>query len=184
MSFYNQEQSADDASLNLNPDRALSDLIALSKKNTKSNDDLVFFQALLQKWTETLIAQRSHLDDVHVLDSSKKVEYQRIRRHNRPTLMMCMLNTHMQSIQSNRRMALCGTPDGRVFSVGKDFRVAPDGSALEDYSFGTPRMLPLKTQITQMTVGRDHAVLLSKDGDVFTLGSNQWGQLGVGSDLA
>jgi len=45
-------------------------------------------------------------------------------------------------------------------------------------------MLPLKTQITQMTVGRDHAVLLSKDGDVFTLGSNQWGQLGVGSDLA
>ena len=43
MSFYNQEQSADDTSLNLNPDRALSDLIALSKKNTKSNDDLVYF---------------------------------------------------------------------------------------------------------------------------------------------
>ena len=126
----------------------------------------------MQKWTETLIAQRSHLDDVHVLDRSKKVEYQRIRQHNRPTLMMCMLNTHMQSIQSNRRMALCGTPDGRVFSVGKDFRVAPDGSALEDFSFGTPRMLPLKTQITQMTVGRDHAVLLSKDGVVYTLGSN------------
>jgi alpha-tubulin suppressor-like RCC1 family protein len=69
-------------------------------------------------------------------------------------------------------MALCGTPDGRVFSIGKDFRVAPDGSTLVDASFGTPRLLELKTQITQMTVGRDHAVLLSKDGAVFTLGSN------------
>ncbi len=46
-SFYNQEKSADDASLNLNPDRALSDLVILSKKHTKSNDDLVYFQALL-----------------------------------------------------------------------------------------------------------------------------------------
>jgi alpha-tubulin suppressor-like RCC1 family protein len=36
-------------------------------------------------------------------------------------------------------------------------------------------MLPLKTQIIQMTVGKDHAVLLSKDWEVYTLGSNQWG---------
>jgi len=26
-----------------------------------------------------------------------------------------------------------------------------------------------------MTIGRDHAVLLSKEGAVFTLGSNEWG---------
>jgi hypothetical protein len=36
--------------------------------------------------------------------------------------MMCMLNTHVHTIKANRRMALCGTPDGRVFALGKDFR--------------------------------------------------------------
>jgi len=36
--------------------------------------------------------------------------------------MMCMLNTHVQIIKANRRMTLCGTPDGRVFALGKDFR--------------------------------------------------------------
>ena len=121
---------------------------------------------------------------MHVLDKSKKVEYQRIYRHLRPTLMMCMLNTHMQQIQSNRRMALCGTPDGRVFSVGKDFRIDENGKSVSEASFGTPRLLELKAQISQMTIGRDHAVLLSREGAVFTLGSNEWGQLGVSSDLA
>lgn len=58
---------------------------------------------------------------------------------------MCMLNTHMQQIHSNRRMALCGTPDGRVFSVGKDFRIAPEGINVSEASFGTPRLLDLKT---------------------------------------
>jgi len=42
-------------------------------------------------------------------------------------------------------MALCGTPDGRVFSVGKDFRVSKDGTPLSETSYGTPRLLEIKT---------------------------------------
>ena len=35
-----------------------------------------------------------------------------------------------------------------------------------------------------MSVGRDHAVLLTTEGEVFTFGSNQWGQLGISSEYS
>ena len=82
-------------------------------------------------------------------------------------------------------MALCGTPDGRVFALGKDFRnVNSKESFNDDRLFGIPRLFDLPIQVTQMSVGRDHAVLLSSDGLVYTFGSNQWGQLGISSNFA
>jgi alpha-tubulin suppressor-like RCC1 family protein len=90
--------------------------------------------------------------------------------------MMCMLNTHVQQIVANRRMTLCSTPDGRVFSVGKDFRTL---NVQDERVLGIPRTFSLPVQISQMSIGRDHACLLSDNGRVFTFGSNQFGQLGV-----
>ena len=59
--------------------------------------------------------------------------------------MMCMLNTHVQQIVANRRMALCGTPDGRVFALGKDFRSLKCGSGgqEEERMFGIPRIFSM-----------------------------------------
>ena len=147
---------------NLNPDRALHDLLCLSKQQTKSNDDLVYFQALLSKWSDTLLAQRSSLDQMQRLEKQKQLEYTRIVQHHRPTIMMCMLNTHVQQIKANRRMALCGTPDGRVFALGKDFRNLDKQN--DERVYGIPRLFNLPIQVSMMSVGRDHAVLLSHDG--------------------
>lgn len=95
--------------------------------------------------------------------------------------MMCMLNTHVQQIQANHRMALCGTPDGKVFSLGRDFRTL---QSTDERTFGVPRLFEMPVAVSQMSVGANHAVLLASNGQVFTFGSNQWGQLGVGSKHA
>jgi len=68
-------------------------------------------------------------------------------------------------------MALCGTPDGRVFALGKDFRNLNSNNK-DDRIFGIPRLFDLPISVSQMSVGRDHAVLLSTEGFVFTFGSN------------
>jgi len=123
---------------------------------------LVYFQALLSKWSDTLLAQRSSLDQMQRLEKQKQLEYTRIVQHHRPTIMMCMLNTHVQQIKANRRMALCGTPDGRVFALGKDFRNLDKLN--DERAYGIPRLFNLPIQVSMMSVGRDHAVLLSHDG--------------------
>lgn len=42
------------------------------------------------------------------------------------------------------------------------------------------RVMPLKARIVQIATGLNHSVLLSSCGEVFTFGSNQYGQLGHG----
>jgi hypothetical protein len=91
--FYNIKCT--ESPQNLNPDKALHDLLCLSKQHSKSNDDLVYFQALLSKWSDTLQAQRASQDQLLRLEQSKRQEYKRILEHHRPTIMMCMLNTHV-----------------------------------------------------------------------------------------
>lgn len=148
VNFYSLDKtgSATSNQQNLNPDRALHDLLCLSKQQTKSNDDLVYFQALLSKWSDTLLAQRSSSDQLSRLQSQNQLEYKRIVQHNRPTIMMCMLNTHVQQIKANRRLALCGTPDGRVFALGKDFRNL-DGNQPSERVYGVPRQFSMPIQV-------------------------------------
>lgn len=56
--------------------------------------------------------------------------------------MMCMLNTHIEEIKANRRLSLSRTPSGRVFSLGRDFRINPLGSKGNDNrNLGIPRPL-------------------------------------------
>jgi hypothetical protein len=50
--------------LGLNPDKTVADLVNLSKKPIKDNDDVLMFQALLYKWSEGLRAQRTSGDDM------------------------------------------------------------------------------------------------------------------------
>ena len=90
---------------------------------------------------------------------------------------MSMLNTHIDEIKANRRLSLSKTPTGSVFSLGKDFRIISPGSRNNDNrDFGIPRPLfDSNIVIDQIALGRDHAVLLSERGQVYTYGSNQYG---------
>ena len=69
-------------------------------------------------------------------------------------------------------------PEGQIYCVGKDFRAKKDEQ--DDRQYGVPRMLNLaKHQVTQIALGRDHALLLASEVKLFAFGSNQYGQLGV-----
>ena len=84
--------------------------------------------------------------------------------------MMSMLNTHCSQIEANTRMAVAMTPDGQTFSLGKDFREVKQEE--DERQYGIPRGLTLKTPATQLALGKDHAIILTEDSNIFSLGSN------------
>ena len=101
---------------------AMRQLVNLSKRQRISGDDMVLFQSLLQHWQDTLLSQRTAKEEFGSVKLKGKLTYERVDKHERPTLMMSMLNSHVNEAAANGRFGLCLTPDGRVFSLGKDFR--------------------------------------------------------------
>jgi hypothetical protein len=86
-----------------------------------------------------LLSQRTAKEEFGSVQLKGKLSYERVERHERPTLMMSMLNSHVSEARANGRFGLCMTPDGRVFSLGKDFR---DHIANKDErQYGIPRQL-------------------------------------------
>lgn len=90
---------------------------------------------------------------------------------------MSMLNTQLTGIKANGRMSLCRTSNGQVFSLGKDFRENPQSGG--EKTNGVPRLLKVGQVVTQMAIGRDHAVIVTADSALYTFGANQFGQLGI-----
>lgn len=107
----------------------------------------------------------------------QKMQYSRIDVYSKPTVMMSMLNTHPSQIVSNSRMTIAKTADGTCFSIGKDFRNRL--SDQDDRQFGIPRRLPIQSSVSQIALGKDHAVFLTSDNLLYSMGSNQYGQLGL-----
>ena len=91
--------------------------------------------------------------------------------------MMSMLNTHCSQIEANTRMAVTMTPDGRTFCLGKDFREVKQEE--DERQYGIPRGLDIKQPAMQLALGKDHAIILTEDSTLYSLGSNQYGQLGI-----
>ena len=107
----------------------------------------------------------------------QKRSYARVKNYRSPTIMMSMLNTHTQQIAANARMSITRNPDGQIYCLGKDFRKKKEDQ--DDRQYGVPRMLNLQHQVTQIALGKDHALLLAAESGLFSFGSNQYGQLGV-----
>jgi alpha-tubulin suppressor-like RCC1 family protein len=105
-----------------------------------------------------------------------KKNYSRIDVYNRPTVMLSMLNTQASYIASNQRMTIAKIADGSCFSIGKDFRNKIPGQ--DDRQFGIPRKLNIAQTVSQIALGKDHAVFLTTDSYLYSMGSNQYGQLG------
>ena len=108
---------------------------------------------------------------------SQKRSYARVNNYRSPTIMMSMLNTQADVIAANQRMSIMKSPEGKIYCLGKDFRDKKDDQ--DDRQYGVPRILRLPHEITQIALGKDHALLLTEDSQLFSFGSNQFGQLGV-----
>ena len=91
--------------------------------------------------------------------------------------MMSMLNSHVSYAAANGRFGLCLTPDGRVFSLGKDFRDHEENK--DERQYGIPRQLVLPQAVSMMALGKDHAIFVTHESILWSMGSNQFGQLGV-----
>lgn len=77
-------------------------------------------------------------------------------------------------------------------SRAKEKRVPENQNAITDVDRDTPRVAPLPPQkvslpssspVIQIACGLHHTVVLTQSGEVFTFGSNQYGQLGTGDLL-
>lgn len=107
----------------------------------------------------------------------KNRSYARVNNYKSPTIMMSMLNTHTTEIAANSRMSVMRNPDGQIYCLGKDFRLKKDEQ--DDRQYGVPRVLSLPHKVSQVALGKDHALLLTAESELFAFGSNQYGQLGV-----
>jgi len=153
-----------------NSEKAVRDLVNLSKKQAKDNDDLLVFQTLLHKWQEQLSVQRSCTEDFQMNQMQTRRSYVRVTNYKSPTIMMSMLNTHTANIAANARMSVIRGPDGKIYCLGKDFRMKKEDQ--DDRQFGVPRVLNLPHAVTQVALGKDHALLLTAESKLFAFGSN------------
>ena len=71
----------------------MRELLNLSKKQVKDNDDMLLFQALIQKWQDSLFLQRTQNEALQQGLMKAKKQYSRIQIYTKPTIMMSLLNT-------------------------------------------------------------------------------------------
>lgn len=71
------------------------------------------------------------------------------------------------------------TADGRVYQWGDIYTHSDSKTPLEPHFLSGS--LEAK-KVTQIACGEDHTVALTSEGEVFCWGSNQYGQLGTGTE--
>ena len=85
------------------------------------------------------------------------------------------------TIVSGGKHTLCISTENTVFSFGfynESFGDTKVDTALH-MDFKTPKMIPTLKHIKSITAVEQHSVCLDNDGNVFTFGSNDHGQLGI-----
>ena len=97
-----------------------------------------------------------------------------------PCIIMPLLNSQIIDIQANGRLTLYATADGSVFMMGRDFRPRDMNSKPDDdLVYGIPKRLSIPTRVSSMALGQNHMIIQSNNGQVYGMGSNQFGQLGT-----
>lgn len=97
-----------------------------------------------------------------------------------PSIILTMLNSQIVDIKANQRFATYISSDGSLFVMGRDFRPIASGENKNDGAiFGIPKYINLPHKIHTVAIGNDHMLTMSVNGSVFSMGSNQYGQLGV-----
>eukprot|EP00347_Sterkiella_histriomuscorum_P005355 403356926 len=106
--------------------------------------------------------------------SSMYTSFERKLMFEKPSLLMAMLNTSIEDIYSNKSFTLYLSSLGQVFSMGQDFR-----KVKHDFLYGIPRQLRIENKVKQVALGKDHGLFLDEIGQIYSFGSNQFGQLGI-----
>ncbi|KAH3862509.1 probable E3 ubiquitin-protein ligase HERC4 [Dreissena polymorpha] len=101
-------------------------------------------------------------------------------RTSRPEKVDCLSSKSVIQAAVGAAHSLCLTSKGEVFSWG-DNSSGQLGRGDVDSELGrTPMMIKIPHTVVQIAAGRNHNLLLTDDGRLFSWGSNDCGQLGVG----
>jgi len=109
-------------------------------------------------------------------------------RQLKPKLMAPLIGQNVVHAAAGTSCSLLVTDIGRVFACGANSneRNGTGGRlglpGLESIAAPTLVCLPVKVKIMKAAAGRDHSLLLSDRGQVFAMGSNDRGQLGLESE--
>ena len=76
--------------------------------------------------------------------------------------------------------ALFGTSSGKVFSYGKNCHFGQLGLGDVENAQEITEISNLEHKIERISCGKEHSLLLSQEGKVFSFGRNDRGQLGLG----
>jgi len=96
---------------------------------------------------------------------------------NFPVLIPSLSNIVQISAGDSYSLAL--TSDGKMYSWGINNAGQLGVGTSEEYVL-TPRLIELSAEIIQIEAGGEHSLGLTSDGKVYSWGSNEWGQLGIG----
>ncbi len=88
--------------------------------------------------------------------------------------------TPMLSIGNGFILAL--NSDGEIYGWGDNAYGTLGNGTTTSATKPTKATMPTNTVVTQIAAGYDHALALTEDGEVYTWGSNDYGQLGISTD--
>ncbi|CDW72382.1 UNKNOWN [Stylonychia lemnae] len=184
--FYSKDQDTQE-SLKKKQDLILQQILDIKARNQQqsqsselqnhtnlpdSKESMIEIQVLLQQWQDTLMNQQTNNENFTLKISHQN--YERKIFFEKPQLLMSFLNTRIIQIQANERFTLILSQSGKVYSLGHDMRLVK-----QDHEFGIPRLLQIKQQIVSVKLGHDHALLLDENSNLYSFGSNMYGQLGI-----
>jgi len=161
-------------------DVAYRELAQINSQAEVGNDQILMFQSLLQKWQEQLNTNWSVNFEYIRLQQLRKCKYERKSMMEDPCIIMPLLNSQIVEIKANSRFTLYISADGSAFMMGRDFR--PRSLNLEpdhDLVYGIPKRLNIPSRVRSMAMGQNHVLILSSSGQVYGMGSNHYGQLGI-----
>ena len=115
----------------------------------------------------------------------RKCKFVRQPVQENPCTILSLLNTQVVGIKANARLAAYLTADGTVFVMGRDYRARSQPvSEDHDLAYGIPKQIDIgPTKIINLAMGQNHMLLLANTGNLYSLGSNNLGQLGVSNSM-
>ena len=82
--------------------------------------------------------------------------YERKTALSEPSLLTSLLNTPIENIFCNERFCFYLAKSGHLYSTGFDYRVVS-----KEELYGIPRMLSVQGRVLNVSVGKDHALMLT-----------------------
>ncbi|WAQ96431.1 HERC4-like protein [Mya arenaria] len=103
------------------------------------------------------------------------------KRTSRPEKIDALESQTVVQARAGMSHSLCLTTAGEVFSWGDNSYGQLGRSAPDNELYRTPKLIKFPHTVVQISCGRNHNLLLTDDGHLFSWGNNDCGQLGLGN---